>query len=154
MPSRLLNHSRRTTGPARRRRRAFTLVEIIVVIVIIAVLATIIAPRIFSRVGQSKQAVGQANAASLATAFKTMMADCGWSRVPESVTIDALWEKPSDATGWKGPYVENREALLDPWGKPYVLAVPPKKNVDFDIVSYGADGTEGGADENEDIRKP
>lgn len=135
-------------------RRGFTLVELIVVILILAVVATVAVPRLLSRVGDSKQSVAASSAANLATAFRGMMADAGWSRVPDSVTIDALWEKPGEAKGWKGPYVENADALIDPWGRKYVLVVPGEKNVDFDIVSYGADGTPGGTDDNADIRKP
>lgn len=137
-----------------RARAGFTLVEIIVVVIIIGVLATLIAPRILSRVGDSKQSVATANASNLATAYKTMMADCGWSRVPDGASIDALWEKPSDATGWKGPYVENVDALKDPWDVKYRLEVPGTKNVDFDIVSYGANKAPGGEGEDADIRKP
>lgn len=138
----------------RTNARAFTLVEVIVVMVIIAVLATVIAPRLIRNVGQSKQSVASGNAATLATGFRTMMADCGWSRVPDTITIDALWEKPGEANGWKGPYVENADALKDPWGAKFKLEVPGTKNVDFDIVSYGADAAPGGTDENEDVRKP
>ncbi|MBX3385073.1 MAG: type II secretion system protein GspG [Phycisphaeraceae bacterium] len=135
-------------------RRAFTLVELIVVILILAIVATVAVPRLLSRVGDSKQSVATSSAANLATAFRGMMADAGWSRVPDSVTIDALWERPGEATGWKGPYVENADALIDPWGRKFILVVPGVRNVDFDIVSYGADGTPGGTDENADIVKP
>ena len=65
-------------------------------------------------------------------------------------------ERPSnvDETKWKGPYVQNAENLLDPWGKKYDLKVPGTKNIDFDIVSYGADGQPGGEGENADVVKP
>ncbi len=149
---RIAGHARH--GVDRRGVRAFTLVELIVVIVILAVVATIVAPRLIGRVGQSKQAVASSNAASLATAFRGMMADVGWSRVPDGVTIESLWESPGETTGWKGPYIENAEAMVDPWGRKFVLLVPGEKNVDFDIVSYGADGQAGGADEDADVRKP
>ena len=59
-----------------------------------------------------------------------------------------------DAAAWKRPYVDNREALSDPWGRQYLLQVPGKKNVDFDIVSYGADGQPGGQGDNADIIAP
>jgi general secretion pathway protein G len=136
------------------RRGAFTLVEAIVVIVILGVLAAVIAPRLIGRIGQSKQAVAQSNAAALATAARSFLIDC--SRIPDGAGIDILWERPSDVdqAAWKGPYVENADLLKDPWGRKYLLIVPGQKNVDFDVVSYGADGKPGGEGEDADIRKP
>lgn len=142
--------------PERSRcRRAFTLVEIIVVIVILGILATLIAPRILSRIGQAKHATAQANAAVLANATKLFMADCG-GKVPEGATVMALWEKPSgvEEGQWKGPYVDSADQLKDPWGNLFMLVVPPKKNADFDIVSYGADKNPGGDGDNADVTKP
>ena len=56
---------------------------------------------------------------------------------------------------YRGPYVENEQALLDPWGNEYVLLIPSENgNADFDIVSYGADGVPGGEGEDADIVKP
>lgn len=138
-----------------RLRRAFTLVEIIVVIVILGILATLIAPRILGRIGQSKSAVAESNAAVLANATKLFLADCG-GRMPDGATIMALWEKPGglDEGQWKGPYVDSIDQLKDPWGALFVLIVPGRKNVDFDIVSYGADKAPGGDGDNADITKP
>jgi general secretion pathway protein G len=130
-------------------RRGFTLVEIIVVVIIIAILATIIGTRVVGRVGASKSSVAASNAAAVASAVKLYMAD--WGALPSS--IDALAARPTSAGG-KGPYVDNAEQLMDPWGKRYALIVPGKKNFDFDIVSYGADGTAGGEGENADVVKP
>lgn len=137
-----------------RARRAFTLVEAIVVILILGVLATVIAPRIIGRVGQAKSSTAQSKAASLATAMKVLMADAGMP--PPGSTINILYERPTemDASAWRGPYVDNREALNDPWGRPFILIIPGKKNVDFDIVSYGADGQPGGEGDNADIIAP
>ena len=136
-------------------RRAFTLVEIIVVIVILGILATLIAPRIFSRIGQAKHATAESNAAVLANATKLLLADCG-GRVPEGATIMALWEKPGgvEEGQWKGPYVDSVDQLKDPWGNQFVLVVPGKKNIDFDIMSYGADKNPGGSGDDADVVKP
>ena len=140
----------------RTARRAFTLVEIIVVIVILGVLATLIAPRILSRIGQSKRSVAESNAAVLANAMRMMLADCG-GRMPEGATIMALWEKPGglEEGQWAGgPYVDSRDQLKDPWGELYILVAPGKKNLDFDIMSYGADKKPGGDGEEADVVKP
>lgn len=133
-------------------RRAFTITEIIVVVIIIGVLAAIIAPRVINRVGQSKRAVAQSKAANLATAMRLYIAD---NSLPEpGASIEILWVRPGDIdeANWKGPYVENAQALEDPWGNLFTLVIPPTFNADFDIVSYGADGQPGGeGDENRDI---
>jgi general secretion pathway protein G len=134
----------------RANRRAFTIIEVIVIVVILGVIAAVIAPRLLSRVGQSKQAVARSNAESLATAMRLFIADNGMPESGASITI--LIEKPSNVEGdkWK-PYVDNADALKDPWGNLYQLVIPGSVNVDFDIVSYGKDGQPGGDEENADI---
>jgi general secretion pathway protein G len=143
--------TRRRARPA----RGFTIIEVIVIVVILGILAAVIAPRLMSRIGQSRQGVAAANAASLANQVRAIMIDNG-GRLPAGATIEILWERPGEvpAENWKGPYVENQDQILDPWGKPYILRYPGEKNVDFDIVSYGADGQPGGTDEDADITKP
>lgn len=135
-------------------RRGFTLAEIIVVIIILGILATVIAPRLIGRVGQAKHSTALSNAAALSSAMSQYALDCGLP--PEGATLDILWERPSDvpADAWKGPYVNSKDQLLDPWGRPYLLVVPGEKNVDFDIVSWGKDGKTGGEGEDADITKP
>jgi general secretion pathway protein G len=131
--------------------RAFTLVEVIVIVTIIGILAAIIAPRLLGRVGQSRTAVAKANAESLASSMSNYIVDCG---TPESgASVSVLWERPAAIAEdkWRGPYVNNAEALKDPWGKEFVLRIPGEHNVDFDIVSYGKDGEPGGSDEDADI---
>jgi len=134
-------------------RRGFTLIEAIVIVIILGVLAAVIAPRFISRVGQSKTAVAEANAASLASSLSVFIADHG--KPEEGATIDILWEKPSniDESKWE-PYVNSPDELLDPWGNQYVLLLPGEKNYDFDIISYGNDGKPGGEREASDVIKP
>lgn len=141
------------SGP-RSAARAFTIVEIIVVIVIIGVIAAVIAPRLFSRIGTSKQAVAESNAQALAKQVELFRMD---HAMPEpGSTIDILFERPSSVPEdrWE-PYVRNADELLDPWGNKFVLVIPGQKNTfDFDVVSYGADGKPGGTGENADVIKP
>jgi general secretion pathway protein G len=142
-------------APAHRARRGFTIIEVIVIVVILGVLAAVIAPRLMSRIGQSKQGVAANSAASLASLLRMVMIDND-GRLPSGCTIDVLWERPGEIpeNKWKGPYVNNRGELLDPWERPFMLVFPGEKNVDFDVVSYGADAQPGGADEDADIIKP
>jgi general secretion pathway protein G len=136
----------------RQRRRGFTLIEAIVIIVILGIVAAVIAPRILGRIFQAKVSTAEANASTLATQVKSFMADHGNLR--DSYTIDILWEAPSGIDDYKGPYVDNADQLLDPWGNKYELVIPGERNADFDVVSFGADGSPGGEDDDADIVKP
>jgi general secretion pathway protein G len=145
------NWSNGSNWSYRSYRRAFTIIEVIVIVVILGVLAAVIAPRLIQHIGQSKQSVAAANAASLAAAVQSMMTQV---KLEPGMSINILWEKPGEGTGWDGPYVQNPDQLKDPWGRPFILVVPGSKNVDFDVVSYGADGQPGGTGEDADIIKP
>ena len=138
---------------ARRARAGFTLIEAIVIIVIIGILATLIAPRILNRIGQSKQSVAKSNAQSLASAVTMFAAD---HELQDGSSIDILWERPSsvDPSNWE-PYVSSADKLFDPWGNKFILLIPGKKNTyDFDVISYGADGAPGGEGEDADVVAP
>jgi general secretion pathway protein G len=149
-----MNSDKRITR-ARVPARGFTIIEVLVIVLIIGVLATIVATRLVGRVGQARGTAAAANANTVATAVETFMADCG--QPPTGADLASfLMERPASVTAekWQGPYLKNRDQLLDPWGRAFVMVVPGQKNADFDIVSYGADGQPGGEGENADIVKP
>lgn len=138
---------------ASRRRRGFTIIEVLVIITIMGIIAALVVPRLFGRIGQSRQATAQSNAASIAGQVQAFLIDMG--KLPDTGTLEFLRTEPSGMSGtWRGPYLSNDEALLDPWGNPFVIIVPGEKNTDFDIVSYGADGQPGGEGEDADIIAP
>ncbi|MFT3686338.1 MAG: type II secretion system major pseudopilin GspG [Phycisphaerales bacterium] len=140
---------------AHRAARAFTIAEVIVVVVIIGVLATIVATRLLPKITQSKVTAAKAKAATVATEVQSYIADCGPPPSGSSIG-DFLMTRPGNVSEekWHGPYLQNAQQLLDPWDHPFVLVYPGQKNVDFDIVSYGADGQPGGTGENADIIAP
>jgi len=135
--------SRQRRSPRRRARRAFTLLEVIVVVTIIALLATLVAPRLLSNIGKSKQRIAQAEVASIAQQVKLWMVDNGYGHLPNDFELEALTEGDD-------PLLRTRD-LYDPWDRLYLLVNPGDENPDFDIWSYGADGERGGEGENADI---
>ena len=128
----------------RRARRAFTLLEIIVVVTIIALLATMVAPRVWRYIGSSKQNVAKAEVSALAKTVQLYCTDNGMSVPPAEMDLAVLLDG-SD------PYLSKPDDLLDPWGNPYLLIVPGEVNPGFDIKSLGLDGQPGGDGENADV---
>lgn len=146
-----MNQNKRRRG--RRAGRAFTIIEVLVIITIMGIIAAVVVPRLFSRIGQSRQATAQSNASSIAGQVQVFLIDMG--KLPDSGDLRFLREEPSGMSGtWNGPYVSNDEALIDPWGNPFIILAPGEKNTDFDIVSFGADGQLGGEGEDADIVAP
>jgi len=66
-----------------------------------------------------------------------------------------LWElvkEPADVNGWYiGGYLEQTTVPKDAWKIDFVYIVPADPNIPFDIISYGADGKEGGTGFDADI---
>ena len=62
----------------------------------------------------------------------------------------ALVQRPSGAQVWTGPYLKNGKLPVDPWGNPYQYRSPADR-VPYEIVSFGADGREGGTGTAADI---
>ena len=132
----------------RRRPQGFTLVEILVVIIIIGLLAALVGPRLFGRVSVAKQKAAKAQIELFGTALDTFRLDNG--RYPTTEEgLKALREKPSGIENWQGPYLP-KEIPVDPWNRAYVY-ISPGQHGDYDLISYGLDGEEGGEGENEDI---
>ena len=129
-----------------RSRRAFTLVEMIVVVTIIALLATLVAPRLLGQITGAKKRVAKTGANGIAAAVKLYVVDTGMS-LTDDFDLEVLALAPDEGGGPEGPYVDNADKLIDPWGNPFVIMVPGDKNYDFDIVSFGPDGQLGTDDD-------
>ena len=109
--------SRRRRRTLRRVRRGFTLIELLVTIAIIATLAAIIAPSLFSNVGDAKVDAAKSQIQIIALALDAYRVDNDQYPTTEQ-GIEALRSIPAtgDAlTNWRGPYL--RQVIpLDPWG--------------------------------------
>lgn len=127
----------------------FTLLELLVVLAILGLLAAIVAPRVISYLGSSRTQTGAIQVKNIAAAMELYRLDAGRYPNPQE-GIAALVKVPAGAATWNGPYLADKAAMNDPWGKPYHYAIPGKHG-EFDVFSLGADGQEGGSGEDRDV---
>ncbi len=130
-------------------QRGFTLIELMVVMIILGLLAALVVPKMFGRVGQAKQKATSVQIELLGTALDSFRLDVG--RYPStSEGLEALITMPSGVEEWNGPYLKKQQIPLDPWRNSYRYESPGNHG-DYDLYSYGRDGTAGGEGEDTDI---
>ncbi len=128
--------------------KGFTLIEIMIVMIIIGLLAALVAPKFFGRLSSAKLSAAKAQIELIGTALDAFRLDTG--RYPTTEEgLKALREKPSGVENWHGPYLP-KEIPLDPWKRPYIYKCPGEHG-EYDLISYGLDGVEGGEGENQDV---
>ena len=127
--------------------KGFTLIELLVVMVIIALLAALVGPRLFPKLGKGKQSAALAQIELIGQGLDHFRLDVG--RYPTTQEgLNALATNPG-IEKWEGPYL--KKALPnDPWGKPYRYQCPGSHG-DYDLYSYGRDDAPGGDGEDKDI---
>jgi general secretion pathway protein G len=128
-------------------RYGFTLIELIVVMVILGLLAALVGPRFFGKVEKATQSAAKTEVEMLGQALDLFKLDTG--RYPTTAEgLNALTANPG-IPNWDGPYL--KKALpIDPWKRPYNYQSPGTHG-DYDLSSYGPDGSPGGEGENKDI---
>jgi general secretion pathway protein G len=115
--------------------------------IILGLLAALVAPKMFQKVGGAKLKAAKAQIALFGTALDAYRLDVG--RYPSrDEGLDALRKNPG-INSWDGPYLP-KDIPLDPWGNQYVYAAPGEHG-DYDLYSTGADGQIGGEGENSDV---
>ena len=125
--------------------RGFTLIELLLVLVILGILAAIVVPKFSGRTEQAKETAAKTQIAGFSTALDAYEVDTGGYPKGSEGLMD-LVQAPSDAQGWKGPYM--KDVPMDPWGRPYVYVSPGRNNPSsYDLYSLGADGREGTEDD-------
>lgn len=130
-----------------RNEKGFTLVELIVVVIIIGLIAALVVPKFFGKVEQSKIKAAEAQIELFGAALDQFKLDVG--RYPTSSEGLQVLRASSGIENWHGSYVK-KDIPADPWGKPYMYTSPGSHD-DYDIISYGADGAQGGEEGNQDI---
>jgi general secretion pathway protein G len=126
-----------------------TLIELLVVVTIIAMFGALVLPRLWKKVSGAKQTVAREQINGFITALGMYKLDTG--RFPSTEQgLQALRVRPQDEARWDGSYLP-QDVPPDPWGHAYIYKFPGDHGEEPDIISYGADGREGGDGENADI---
>jgi len=132
-----------------KRQSGFTLIEIMVVLAILAGLVAMVAPNIIGEAGAARIKTAKAEMSNISQALDMYKLD-NFTYPSTSQGLEALVSKPSGSPEPKN-YKANgymKKLPIDPWGNPYLYF---SKSGKFEIISFGADGEEGGEDDAADI---
>ena len=127
------------------------MIEIMAVMVIVGLLSTVAATTFLGKLKKAKVTTTKANLKILSNAVQSFYIDTG--RYPdEDEGLIALIEQPADVTGWDSSgYIESSSIPKDGWKNEFVYQRYTESGKPFVIISYGADGEEGGENENADL---
>ena len=143
----LLGDNMNLSLSSRNRKKGFTLIELLIVMVIIGLIAALVGPRLFPKLGKGKQSAAKAQIELLGQALDQYRLDVG--RYPTTQEgLNALNVNPG-ADRWQGPYLK-KELPQDPWGRSYLYQYPGNHG-EYDLYSLGLDGAPGGEGEDADI---
>ncbi len=125
------------------------MIELIVVLVILGLLAAVVGPKIFGKFFQAKREIARIQISEFEETLSLFNFQIG--RYPTtSEGLDALIHDPGNIPSWNGPYLKKEVVPEDPWRRPYVYRCPGQHG-DYDLLSFGPDGVEGGEGENADV---
>lgn len=126
--------------------KGFTLLEIMIVVVILGMLATFVITQLAGSTDEAKYNITKGKMGQLEEAILLFKLHC--DKLPEK--LDDLSTKPGWTNKWKGPYIKESFNFKDEWGNDLIYR-PSTDGKKYEIISYGADGREGGDAWNEDI---
>jgi len=131
-----------------RLQQGLTLIEIMIVVVILGMLALAIIPNITGRADQASVARTKSDIQALSSQLELFKTD-NFRYPTGDEGLEALVNEPSNTKNYpKGGYIKRLNK--DPWGNDY-LYFSPVEGADYEILSLGADGIEGGEDYAADI---
>ena len=139
---------------AKKRRKllqGFSFIEVMVVIIILGLLSSIVGVYLFDSAEKAKADATKTQIKGMETALDLYRLHN--SRYPTAEQgLKALLEKPEVGVipkNWNGPYLRGNNLPEDGWGSPYRYLSVNGKN--YEIISLGADTTDGGTDLDADI---
>ncbi len=129
----------------RRRRQAFTLLEILLVLTILVVLGSTVTFYFAKTQGKANARIATVQINAISQLLEEYHIDLG-SYPTTQQGLGALRSAPgdlADTTKWAGPY-GNKDIEPDPWSRPYQYE---SQGDTFRVWSWGADGQDGTDDD-------
>ncbi len=115
-----------------------TLIEMLVVITIIALFSAVAYQRLAPALDQGRVTAAKTQIEALKGALQRYNIEYG------------NFPTQDDGLASVQPYLD-KEIPLDPWKNPYVYRYPGEHGLEPEVISYGADGQEGGELVNADV---
>lgn len=121
----------------KQKNHGFTLIEVMVVVVILGILAAVIVPKVMDRPDTARLVKAKTDIRAIESALNLYKLD-NFNYPSTDEGLEALVPK----------YIDRM--ATDPWGNPY-LYLSPGLHGDMDVYTLGADGLQGGMEQNADI---
>lgn len=138
---------------SRSRHGGFTLVEIMVVVVIIGMLAGLVGPRLMGQSDEARVTSTRVQIKNIEQALQLYQLHNGFFP-STSQGLEALIKAPTmppvPKNFQQGGYLNARSVPKDAWGRDFMYNCPGELG-EYDIISYGRDGREGGTGVDADI---
>jgi general secretion pathway protein G len=134
--------------PSLKKQKGFSLIELLIVMVILGLLASLVGPRMFGKLGSAKQNTAKTQIEMIMTALDAYRLDMGRYPGQQDGGLGALANNPGHEK-WGGPYLR-KGVPLDPWGNPYQYRNPGEHG-EVDVFSHGGDNLPGGSGEDRDV---
>lgn len=134
----------------RTAEQGFTLIEVMVVVVILGILAALIVPNVIGQGDKARVGTTKSTLSTVANALDLYKLDN--HKYPTTQEgLDALINKPASAKNWlNGGYIKGGMPK-DGWGNDLQYVSPGANGRSFDLYSFGADGKEGGENDDADL---
>ncbi len=134
-----------------KRHSGFTLIEIMIVVVIIGMLAALVGPRLIGQSDEAKIKTTKVQISQLEQTLGLFQLDNGFFPTTEqglAALVNAPTIPPEPMNYKQGGYM--KKLPKDAWGREFIY-ICPGQHGDFDIISYGSDGAEGGENSAKDL---
>ena len=132
----------------------FSLVEVLVALVIIAIMGGVVMLNLAGTTDEAKIQGTRAELDNLANAMTLFQAQQGFlptQRQGLSALVKEPTLEPLPPRYPQGGYLQSTDVPLDAWENPYVYLIPGRDGQPYEIISYGADGLEGGTGPDADL---